>query len=77
MPVRSFAGRAGPFALILLAATACQQHDETTGSVNSCAAALYRSYNQKAIDQCMAVCRTCEHGVTTTCATSCMLKGAR
>jgi hypothetical protein len=29
------------------------------------------------LEQCMDVCIKCDHGVTTTCSTSCRLKGAR
>ncbi len=50
---------------------------DVTGSVKRCATELYPSYNPKAHDQCMAACIKCERGNTTTCSTSCMLKGAR
>jgi hypothetical protein len=26
--------------------------------------------------QCVAACKKCQHGITTTCSTSCTLKGA-
>ncbi len=35
------------------------------------------TYDEKNFDQCIAACIKCEHGVTTTCATSCRLKGAK
>ena len=40
-----------------------------------CKAAL--PYDEKIFDQCIAACIKCERGVTTTCATSCRLKGAK
>jgi len=55
----------------------CGADEETTGSVNKCATALFPSYNPKRLDQCVAACITCDHGTTTTCSTSCTLKGAR
>jgi hypothetical protein len=64
-------------ALLILAAPSCSQSDDVTGTVDVCAAELYPSYNPKVLEQCIAVCKKCQHGVTTTCATSCTLKGAR
>jgi hypothetical protein len=43
----------------------------------ACAAKLYSTYDPKNLEQCMAVCMTCNAGVKTTCSTSCTLKGAR
>ena len=34
-------------------------------------------YNEKLFDQCIAACIKCEHGVMTTCATACRLRGAK
>jgi len=65
---------------ILAAATAlaaCSREDEVTGSTNTCAAQLYRSYDPKNFDQCVNACIKCDNGVMTTCSTSCRLKGAR
>jgi hypothetical protein len=59
------------------AAVSCTAEDDTTGSVRKCATDLFPSYNSKTLDQCVAACRTCQHGTTTTCTTSCTLKGAR
>jgi len=57
---------------------ACAPEAEVTGTVhNKCATALYPSFNRKAMDQCVAVCIKCDKGNTTTCSTSCTLKGAR
>jgi hypothetical protein len=67
---------------VVLIATAflasCSPDAEATGTVhNKCATALYPAYNQRALNQCVAVCIKCDHGTTTTCSTSCTLKGAR
>ena len=61
----------------------CKPETETTGSTTeatstkACAARLYSSYDPKKFDQCVDVCLRCERGITTTCTTSCTLKGAR
>ena len=61
-----------------LAMTSCNPEEEVTGSIrNKCATELYSGFNPKAMDQCMAVCIKCDRGTTTTCSTSCTLKGAR
>jgi hypothetical protein len=67
-------------AIILSAAilAACKpESNDVTGSVDTCAQKLYTPYNPKDMKQCVAVCIACERGVTTTCSTSCTLKGAR
>jgi hypothetical protein len=62
-------------ALVLIS---CKPDDDVTGSIhNKCAANLYQPYNPKALDQCVAACIRCDRGTTTTCSTSCTLKGAR
>jgi hypothetical protein len=58
--------------LMLFAVPSCSKSDDATGSIDSCSIA----YNLKVLDQCVAACLKCQHGVTTTCATSCKLKGA-
>ena len=55
----------------------CREDEVTTGSVNKCATDLFLQYNPKNLEQCVAVCKSCYHGNTTTCTTSCTLKGAR
>ena len=55
---------------------ACSPEGEATGSINSCASQTVANYNPKILDQCVAACKKCEHGTTTTCSTSCTLKGA-
>jgi hypothetical protein len=69
----------GRFAALVIQAiimAACSPEREATGSINTCAAELYPFYNPKVMDQCVAVCKKCDHGITTTCTTSCTLKGA-
>jgi hypothetical protein len=55
----------------------CSPDPETSGTISSCAKDLFPAYNSKVFDQCVAVCKKCDRGITTTCTTSCMLKGAR
>jgi hypothetical protein len=62
--------------LIALALGGCSPEGETTGSISSCAKELFADYNSKVFDQCVAVCKKCDRGITTTCTTSCTLKGA-
>jgi hypothetical protein len=62
---------------LAVAVASCSPEQEATGAINKCATDLYPSYNPKLMDQCVAVCKKCDHGVTTTCTTSCTLKGAR
>jgi len=63
--------------LLVFAVQSCSQGDDITGSVDACAIGIHPSYNPKALDQCVDVCRKCQHGVTVTCTTSCTLKGAK
>jgi hypothetical protein len=60
-----------------LALVSCTPEDDVTGSIhNKCATELFASYNPKKLDQCVAACIKCDRGTTTTCSTSCTLKGA-
>ena len=63
--------------LLVFAVQSCSQSDDVTGSIGGCATGIYPAYNPKALDQCVEVCKKCQHGVTVTCTTSCTLKGAR
>jgi hypothetical protein len=66
------------FAVLIAAAAvvvSCSPAD--TEAPSECATSLYSSYNPKVLKQCVDVCIKCNHGVTTTCSTSCNLKGAR
>jgi hypothetical protein len=67
---------AGLIVLTVLMA-ACSPDGDVTGSTNKCATNLFPSYNPKDLKQCIEACIKCDNGVTTTCATSCTLKGAR
>lgn len=69
--------RCALFVAVVLVLAACHPEEETTGSVNDCMAQNFPSYNPKAMDQCVAACKKCQKGITTTCTTSCTLKGAR
>jgi len=66
-------------AIVLSAAAlaACSPENDVTGSIESCARKLYSAYNPKDMKQCVGAFIACERGVTTTCSTSCTLKGAR
>jgi hypothetical protein len=63
--------------LLALTLAACSPEAEVADSTNKCVTNLYPSYNSKLLDQCMDVCIKCKRGNTTTCSTSCTLKGAR
>ena len=66
-------------AIVLAAAAlaACSPDNDVTGSIGSCANKLFSPFNPRDMKQCVAACITCDRGVTTTCSTSCTLKGAR
>lgn len=59
-----------------LAACTPESNNDVTGSIESCTRQLYSAFNPKDMKQCVAACIACERGVTTTCSTSCTLKGA-
>lgn len=69
------------FAILIAASLlmiSCSQEEDVTGSIHDkCASDLYSAFNPRAMDQCVAVCLKCDRGTTTTCSTSCTLKGAR
>ena len=52
---------------------ACSREPEVPPEVSACVA----GYDGKALDQCVAACKKCEHGVTVTCTTACRLRGAK
>jgi hypothetical protein len=68
------------FAVLIAAALllmSCSPEEDVTGSIhNKCANDLYRPFNPKSLEQCVAACIRCDRGTTTTCTTSCTLKGA-
>jgi len=49
----------------------CQEKQAEAGG--SCS----NGYDRSVFDQCVAACIKCEHGITTTCSTSCTLKSVR
>jgi PBP1b-binding outer membrane lipoprotein LpoB len=55
----------------------CSAGDEAPVSTNKCATNLFPAYDPKDLKQCVNACIKCKNGVTTTCTTSCTLKGAR
>ena len=62
---------------LVIGACSQEQEPEQTASIDECAHNLYASFNPKIYDQCVDVCKRCQRGITTTCTTSCTLKGAR
>lgn len=57
--------------------TGCSKEPEYTDQQRLCIVKLYQNYNAKQMSQCVDVCKSCMGGSTTTCSTSCNLKGAR
>jgi hypothetical protein len=69
--------RATIFIILSAAAlAACTPDNDVTGSIGNCARNLYSPFNPKDMKQCVGACIACDHGITTTCTTSCTLKGA-
>jgi hypothetical protein len=62
--------------ILALAICACSPEADKTGAISTCAKDLFPGYNPKVFDQCVAACKKCDRGITTTCTTSCTLKGA-
>ena len=60
-----------------LMVSACNQADAPPGPNDACARNVFPNFNPKIFDQCVAVCKQCERGVTTTCTTACKLRGAQ
>jgi hypothetical protein len=62
---------------LLLLLGACSQESEREPDPNiACKLQQFPNYNPKNMNHCVAACIACEKGVTTTCTTSCTLKGA-
>jgi len=61
----------------VLAGCKPDNNNDITGAIDNCARKLYSAYNPKDLQQCIAVCISCQRGVMTTCSTSCTLKGAQ
>lgn len=64
------------FGVLALVLGSCSEA-EVTDLTNKWAWQLFSNYNAKALQQCVQACIKCDHGTTTTCSTSCTLKGAR
>ena len=60
-----------------LMVSACNEADTPPGLNDACARKVFPSFNPKIFDQCVAVCKECEKGVTVTCTTACKLRGAQ
>jgi hypothetical protein len=63
--------------LLLLGLFNCSKAPDETDLTAECKARLAAALEAKNFKQCIAACIDCEHGVTTTCSTSCTLKGAK
>ena len=57
--------------------TGCSKEPEYTDQQGSCIAKQYKQYDPKQLSQCVNVCKNCFAGTSTTCTTSCNLRGAR
>ena len=63
--------------IVAMGISSCSPEGDASGHTNKCATDSFPSYNPKVLQQCVAACIKCENGTTTTCSTSCTLKGAR
>jgi hypothetical protein len=63
--------------MVAIGISSCSPEGDAPGSTSKCATDSFPSYNPKVLQQCIAACIKCEQGTTTTCSTSCTLKGAR
>src|SRR6185312_13807535 len=57
--------------LFALLTAACNQEQDVTGSTPLCPMRNYSSYNPRDMNQCVAACKSCDHGNTVTCTTAC------
>jgi hypothetical protein len=63
--------------LLLPGLFGCSKEPDDANSIAECKAKFFAGLNAKSPQQCIDACIKCENGVTTTCATSCSLKGTR
>ncbi|PIT01636.1 hypothetical protein TSA1_13275 [Bradyrhizobium nitroreducens] len=63
--------------IFALMTAACDQEQDITGSTTPVCPLRNYSYNPRDMNQCVSACKSCDHGTTVTCTTSCTLKGAR
>jgi hypothetical protein len=61
---------------VAIVAASCSQEPEYTDTQRGCIAQRYPKYDVAKLNQCVDVCINCMRGTTTTCTTSCNLKGA-
>lgn len=54
----------------------CSKEPEYTDTQRACIAQHYGKYDPTNLNQCVDICKACMKGTTTTCTTSCKLKGA-
>ena len=54
----------------------CSKEPEYTDTQRACIAQHYSKYDPTNLNQCVNICKACMNGTTTTCTTSCKLKGA-
>jgi hypothetical protein len=66
----------GVLVAVALAVASCSKEPEYTAEQRVRIAQHYGKYDPKDLNQCVAVCKDCMNGITTTCTTSCKLKGA-
>jgi hypothetical protein len=59
-----------------IAAASCSRETNFTEAQRACIAQRYSKYDATNLNQCVNVCQACMSGTTTTCNTSCKLKGA-
>jgi hypothetical protein len=63
-------------ASIVLCIAGCSKDDGYTDEQRFCIARHFSRYDSQKLDQCVDACIACRSGTTTTCTTSCKLKGA-
>ena len=54
----------------------CSKEPEYPDTQRACIAQHYGKYDPTNFSQCVDICKACMNGSTTTCTTSCKLKGA-
>jgi len=70
-----------PSLIVAMTASVClascsQEQTGYTDEQRQCISQRYSKYDAAKLDQCVDVCKMCMRGTTTTCTTSCKLKGA-
>ncbi|MES2752825.1 MAG: hypothetical protein V4661_15770 [Pseudomonadota bacterium] len=62
--------------LAAIALAACGPKDDLTEAQKACMSNNFSQYKPSDLEQCVNACKVCRNGNTTTCTTSCRLKGA-